>query len=161
MEKKSSNSAKYTFGGNLAFMLRKAWQLDKSLMMVTVLQMPVLVLLPLCTTYLSSYMVKWVSGSLPAGQLAMNILGLSAVLLILHLANKVMDAKVNWDSMLNRIQYLMICSDKAMDMDYENLENPEGQTKMQKALNAVYNSNAGAQQLFRQLVDMVYFSMEL
>lgn len=58
MKKKSSDSVKYTFGGNLAFMLRKAWQLDKSLMMVTVLQMPVLVLLPLCTTYLSSYMVK-------------------------------------------------------------------------------------------------------
>ncbi|HBA50228.1 MAG TPA: hypothetical protein DCZ91_21030 [Lachnospiraceae bacterium] len=155
MEKKFSNSAKYTFGGNLAFMLRKAWQLDKSLMLVTVLQMPVLVLLPLCTTYLSSYMVKWVSGNLSPGQLAMNILGLSAALLILHLANKVMDAKVNWGSMLNRMQYIMICSDKAMDMDYENLENPEGQTKMQKALNAVYSSNAGAQQLFRQMVDMV------
>ena len=38
-------------------MLRKAWQLDKWLMTVTALQMPVLVLLPLCTTYLSSNMV--------------------------------------------------------------------------------------------------------
>ncbi len=161
MEKKSSNSVKYTFGGNLAFMLRKAWQLDKSLMMVTVLQMPVLVLLPLCTTYLSSYMVKWVSGKLSPGQLAVNILGLSAALLILHLADKVMDAKVNWGSMLNRMQYIMICSDKAMDMDYENLENPEGQTKMQKALNAVYNSNGGTQQLFRQMVNMASSLMGL
>ena len=155
MKKKSSDSVKYTFGGNLAFMLRKAWQLDKSLMMVTVLQMPVLVLLPLCTTYLSSYMVKWVSGDISPGQLAAYILGLSAALLILHLANRVMDAKVNWGSMLNRIQYIVICGDKAMDMDYENLENQEGQTKMQKALNAVYNSNGGTQQLFRQLVNMV------
>lgn len=160
MKKRSPDSEKntlekYTLGGNLAFMLRKAWQLDKSLMTVTVLQMPVLVLLPLCTTYLSSYMVKWVSGDISPGRLTANILGLSAVLLILHLANKVMDAKVNWGSMLNRMQYIMICSDKAMDMDYENLENPEGQTKMQKALNAVYSSNAGAQQLFRQLVNMV------
>lgn len=155
MKKKSSDSVKYTFGGNLAFMLRKAWQLDKSLMMVTVLQMPVLVLLPLCTTYLSSYMVKWVSGDISPGQLAAYILGLSAALLILHLANRVMDAKVNWGSMLNRIQYIVICGDKAMDMDYENLENQEGQTKMQKALNAVYNSNGGTQQLFRQLVNTV------
>lgn len=160
MKKRSPDSEKntlekYTLGGSLAFMLRKAWQLDKSLMTVTVLQMPVLVLLPLCTTYRSSYMVKWVSGDISPGRLTANILGLSAVLLILHLANKVMDAKVNWGSMLNRMQYIMICSDKAMDMDYENLENPEGQTKMQKALNAVYSSNAGAQQLFRQLVNMV------
>ena len=136
-------------------MLRKAWQLDKWLMTVTALQMPVLVLLPLCTTYLSSNMVRWVSSDISPGRLAANILAASAVLLVLHLANKVMDAKVNWGSMLNRIQYITICGEKAMDMDYENLESPDGQTKMEKAVGCLYNSDVGTQQLFRQLVNMV------
>ena len=73
-------------------MLRKAWQLDKWLMTVTALQMPVLVLLPLCTTYLSSNMVRWVNSDISPGRLAANILAASAVLLVLHLANKVMVA---------------------------------------------------------------------
>jgi ABC-type multidrug transport system fused ATPase/permease subunit len=41
-----------------------------------------------------------------------------------------------------------------MDMDYENIENPDGQTKMQKGLNTVYGTNGGTQQIFSQLINI-------
>lgn len=154
MKPKSEKATTHSMSGNLAFALGKAWQMDKFLMTVTVLQMPVLVLLPLCTTFLSSYMVKWIGEGVSAEALTADILGLSAALLALHLMNQVMNAKINWGAMLNRMQYLTLCSEKAMDMDYENLENPQGQTKMQKALNMIYYSGSGTQQLLAQLVGM-------
>lgn len=151
---KDSLDLSHSMCGNLAFALRKAWQMDRILMTVTVLQMPVLVLLPLCTTYLSSYMVKWIGEGVSAETLTADILGLSAALLSLHLVNRVLEAKINWGAMLNRMQYLTLCSGKAMDMDYGNLESPKGQTKMQKALNVLYSSGSGTQQLLARLVGM-------
>ncbi len=144
----------HSMSGNLAFALRKAWQMDKVLMLATVLQMPVLVLLPLCTTYLSSYMVKWIGEGASAVTLTANILWLSAALLALHLASQILNARIGWGAMLNRMQYLTLCSVKAMDMDYGNLENPQGQTRMQKALNVFYESGNVTQQLLSQVVGM-------
>ena len=154
MKVKSQTPKVHSMAGNLVFALRKAWQMDKTLMLVTMLQMPVLVLLPLCTTYLSSYMVKWIGEDASAVTLTANILWLSAALLVLHLVNQILNAGIGWGAMLNRIQYLALCSEKAMDMDYGNLENPQGQTKMQKALNVLYASGSGTQQLLSQVVGM-------
>lgn len=47
---------KYSLRGNISFILQKAWQMDKLLLAVAVLQIPVMVLLPLCTVYLSSFL---------------------------------------------------------------------------------------------------------
>lgn len=152
MKKKMQYAGDIGTSGNLAFMMKKAWQLDKSIVAAAALQMPVLVLLPLCTTLLSSKMVEWISKGISLELLAANVLCLSAALLALHLADKVLGAKTGWGAMLNRIQYINMCCDKAVDMDYCNLENPSVQTKMQKALDGVFGSDA--QQIFRMLVDM-------
>ena len=146
---------KYTVRGNVGFLLRKAWQIDKGLLAVTALQMPVTVLLPLCATYLSSHVVKWISQGTGSLRLAENILWLSGALLVLNLINKLAAAKIQWGSFVNRFRYIMLCSDKAVDMDYENLEDPDGQTKMQKAFDSICNNNSGTQQIFAQLVGMV------
>lgn len=146
---------KYTLLGNMKFIFQKAWQMDKLLLVVTVLQMPVLVFLPICTNYLYSYLVKWISDGVLPMQLVGNILCLSIVLLFLNLLNRVAEAKIQWGSFGNRFRYLMLCGDKAMDMDYENLENTDGQLKMQKAFQSLYSFDGGTQQVFTQLVSLM------
>lgn len=39
-----------------------------------------------------------------------------------------------------------------MEADYQNVDNPSGQLLAQKAKNAVYSGDSGAEQMFEQLV---------
>ena len=43
----------YSLWNNIGFILRNSWKIDKTLLLVTVSQAPIIVLLPLLTTVLS------------------------------------------------------------------------------------------------------------
>lgn len=42
-----------------------------------------------------------------------------------------------------------------MDTDYENIESPAGQEKMERAFNSVWNNSSETQQIFSQFVSIV------
>jgi ATP-binding cassette, subfamily B, bacterial len=157
VEKKKKEKVKplYSLPSNIIFLLKKAWQMDKTLLFATITRMPIIVLLPLLATYLSKYVVELVSDRSSAITLISYILGFSAAILLLHLLNNFVSTKIEWRSFGNRFSYINLCSQKIMDTDFENIENPDGQTKMQKANNTLYNDNGGTQQIFTQLVNIV------
>ncbi len=156
---KSNNEAKekppYSMGENIIYLLKIAWQLDKALLFSTIARIPVIVLLPLSATYLSKYVVQLISEGASAEKLIINVLALSALILGLNLADNFIQENIRYRSYGNRFKYINLVNEKIMDMDYSNLENPDGQTKMQKAFNAIANDYVGTQQIFSQLVDMV------
>lgn len=154
MRKKGIDKPLYSLPDNLIFALKKAWQIDRPLLFFTILQMPVVVLLPLLAAYLSKYVVELVSNHSSAGTLIAFIVSLSAAILLLNLLQNVTKAKIEWRSFGNRFSYLNLCSWKLMDADFENVEHPDGQTKMQKAMNMVVNLNGGTQQIFSQIVNI-------
>lgn len=145
----------YSTPANILFIMKKAWQMDKTLLFSTVARMPIIVLLPLMGTYLSKFVVELITEGASAGKLILYILVLSAGLLLLNLLDVYMRTKIKWRSFRNRIKYMDLCSQKIIDMDYANFEDPDGQTKMEKAFNSIGNDKAGTQQLFSQLVDIV------
>ncbi|PWM24144.1 MAG: hypothetical protein DBX40_07005 [Clostridiales bacterium] len=150
--KKEKVSPRYSIWSNLGFIIRQAWKIDKGIMIVTFLQAPILVLLPLLGSYLSASVVQLVSEGAEPFSLIRVILLFSLGLLILHVMQNYMSSKIEWASFKNRFAYIDICSQKVMDMDYENIEAPAGQTKMQKAFNCLYNNNSGTQKIFSQIV---------
>lgn len=150
--KKEKLSPRYSIWSNLGFIIRQAWRIDKGIMIVTFLQAPVLVVLPLLGSYLSASVVQLVSEGSETLQFIETILLFSLGLLVLHVMQNYMSSKIEWASFKNRFSYINICSQKVMDMDYENIEAPAGQTKMQKAFNCLYNNNSGTQKIFSQLV---------
>ena len=139
----------------MCFITQKAWEIDKALLFFTLLQTPVIVLLPLLATYLSKAVVQLVTQNAAPFTLIESILILSLGILLLHLLQNYTRAKIEWRSFQNRFIYIDICCHKIMGMDYENIESPSGQTKMQKAFNSLYNNNSGAQQIFSQLVSVI------
>ncbi len=144
----------YSLWNNIGFILRNSWKIDKTLLLVTVSQAPIIVLLPLLTTVLSKTVVELVTQKAEAATLIGALLLLSLAILLLHVLQNYTSAKIEWRSYQNRFAYIQICCRKIMDMDYENIESPTGQTKMQKAFNSLYNNNSGTQQFFSQLVNM-------
>lgn len=152
---KEKISPRYSMWNNIGFIIRQAWRIDNRLVILTFLQSPVLVLLPLLGSYLSASVVHLVAEDGVPFQLIETILLLSFGMLILRVMQDYMNSKIEWAAFKNRFSYISICSRKVMDMDYENIEAPAGQTRMQKAFNCLYNNNSGTQKIFSQLVNLL------
>lgn len=148
------NHALYSMKSNLIFLLKNSWKIDKVLVLVTLAQIPVLVLMPLLGAYLSKYVVELVVQNVSVHILITYIVSLSAAVLVLHLLNRYFSAKIQWRSYGNRFQYLEIYNQKIMDMDYELLEHPDGQNKSEKALRSLFNERGGTQQVFSDVVSI-------
>jgi ATP-binding cassette, subfamily B, bacterial len=154
MTKKEKSKPLYSLPDNIIFLLKKAWQIDKTLFLATITRIPIVVLLPLFTTYLSKYVVELVSDHSSDETLIVYVVCISAAILSLQLLNNFVSTKIDWRSFGNRFVYLNLCSEKIMDTDFDNIENPDVQTKMQKAFNTLNNNNGGTQQIFNQLVNI-------
>lgn len=152
--KNKKSKGLYSLPNNILFLIKKSWQIDKTLLFVTLTQIPVIVLLPLIATYLSKYVVELVTQNASANTLITYVLTISFAMLVLYLINNYVSAKIQWRSFGNRFKYIEIYNQKVVSMDYELLENPIGQDKSQKALNTLYSNNGGTQQIFSQLISI-------
>ena len=142
----------YSIPDNILFAIQNVWRTDKSLLIYTFSRIPIIVLLPLITSFLSKQAVALVSNETSPSNLIISILVIVITQHILQFFDNLFSAKIEWRSFGNRFQYINLCNKKIMDMDYENIETPEGQQQMQKALNTVTSNHAGTQQIFLQIV---------
>lgn len=153
-EKKEKVKPLYSLPSNILFLFKKAWQMDKSLFFATIVRIPIFVLLPLLATYLSKYTVELVTNGALVEKLILYIVSISTYILSLHLLNNFVNTKIQWRAFGNRFVYISLLCEKIMDADYDNIENPDGQIKMQKAFNGLNNNNGGTQQIFNQFINI-------
>jgi len=154
MFKKDKKKPQYPLLGNLVFMLQRSWQIDKRLLLATLMRIPIVTVLPLLGAFLTSFVVALVSSRSSVQTLLLYILSISASLLLLHMLNSYVSTIIEYRAYKNRFLYINMASDKAMDTDYENIEHPDGQTKMQKALGTLSSDGSGMQQIFDLLVQL-------
>lgn len=145
---------KYNLLNNMLFFLRKSWQIDKRVLMTTICQIPIIVLMPLFATYLSKHVVAIVTENVSIKSYVIHVVLLSTAMLILYLMNNYTSIKIHWDSFGNRFKFMDIYNKKAMTMDFNLLETPNGQDQSQKAINAILGDAAGTQQMFSQIISI-------
>lgn len=138
----------------MLFFLRKSWQIDKRVLMTTICQIPIIVLMPLFATYLSKHVVAIVTENVSIKSYVIHVVLLSTAMLILYLMNNYTSIKIHWDSFGNRFKFMDIYNKKAMTMDFNLLETPNGQDQSQKAINAILGDAAGTQQMFSQIISI-------
>lgn len=163
-EKKTKNKPPYSSLNNLKFMLKKTWRWNKSLIFLGIIRIPILVVLPLIGIYLSKFIVSFVISNADPVQMISYIFIFSIILLILNIIDKYSFYKLQWGGNMMRYQYLNLCSEKIMDTDFENIENPDGQLILQKAVK-LFNSfrpmdslgarEVGAEQIVTGLVSLL------
>ena len=152
---KNKKESSYSIVGNIAFIMKKAWSLDKLLLFSTFIKMPTVVLIPLLATYTSGQVVSLITDGVGAARYTVQVVLLSSLLLVLQLMQKFVESKLDWRAFGNRFEYINLCCGKTMDTDYENIESPAGQEKMERAFNSVWNNSSGTQQIFSQFVSIV------
>ena len=145
---------KHTVMGNIWFLIKQSYALDRSMLLSAVARVPIRILIPLLGSYLTKYMTSLVPGQTREAALLWYILSYSGALLLLNLADNYVAARLKYDAMFVRLGHLGRIADKDMDADFQNVENPEGQLLAQKAKEAVWSDRSGVEQLFGQMVDI-------
>lgn len=144
----------HTTVNNLLFLITKSFAFNKGLFAAIIVRIPINILIPLLTAYLTKYMTSITAGQTESGSLLIYILSYCGMIFALAIVNNYAVAMIKYDTMFVRLRYLGCISEKNMEADYQNVENPSGQLLAQKAKNAVYSSNSGTEQMFDQLVNI-------
>lgn len=145
---------KHTVMGNIWFLIKQSYALDRSMLLSAAARVPIRILIPLLGSYLTKYMTSLVPGQTREAALLWYILSYSGALLLLNLADNYVAARLKYDAMFVRLGHLGRIADKDMDADFQNVEDPEGQLLAQKAKEAVWSDRSGVEQLFGQMVDI-------
>lgn len=92
---KNKKESSYSIVGNIAFIMKKAWSLDKLLLFSTFIKMPTVVLIPLLATYTSGQVVSLITDGVGAARFTVQVVLLSALLLVLQLMQKFVESKLD------------------------------------------------------------------
>lgn len=139
----------------MCFIILNIWRWDNKLLWLCSLQIPALVLLPLTAIYLPKLIIDEITAKASPEQLVYVIGGFTLIIIFLNVLSSYTKAKITWRATSNRIKYLDIVNEKTIDTDYENIENPEGLTKQQKAFNNVNNNQSGSEAIINSLVQII------
>lgn len=131
----------YPFLSNLKFLFSEMWKQEKRITVFLFLRAPVMVLLSFLGVYLSKEVVRVVTEGCTPEQLLLTVGSISLGLIACGVCNCYLSAALYQFSMANDLHWQVLLLDKTVSMDYENLENPKGLTKLDKAM-----SNCGDDQ---------------
>ncbi len=143
----NSKKSPYPFLSNLKIAFAEMWKQQKKMTLFLFLRAPVLVLLSFLGVYLSKEVVRVVTEGCTPEQLLLTIGTISLGLIVCGVCNQYLSAALTQFAMANDLHWEIVLLDKTVTMDYENLENPEGLTKLSKALN-----NTGSDQSISRIV---------
>ena len=151
----------YTVWENMRFIIGNLWIWDKQLLLLCNLRIPALVLLPLSAIYLPKLVIDELTAKASPERLIAVVGVFTLIIVILNVLDRYMDANIKWRTTSYRFKYIDMVNKKTMDTDYENIDNPEGQTKLQKALNIlIYNTNnSGAEVIINSLMQIIANSL--
>ncbi|HWR23154.1 MAG TPA: ABC transporter ATP-binding protein, partial [Feifaniaceae bacterium] len=119
---------------NIGFMLKKIALWDKAMYLWGALEVPALVLLPLLSVYMSKLVVETVTSSGSPLDFLLIVLAFSAAILLCNIVINTCGNMLYNKSTLIRFRYINLCSEKNMETDFGNVESPDGQSKMKRAV---------------------------
>jgi len=154
-KKTKMKNPSYTVLENMNFIIRNIWRWDKQLLLLCAFRIPALVLLPLSAIYLPKLVIDKLTAKANPEELIVVIGGFTLIILIVNVLERYFEAKIRWRATSYRFKYINMLNIKVMDTDFENIDNPEGQIKLQKASNNVNTNSAGTEAIIKSLVQIL------
>ena len=99
MKKNTDAVPPYSLVNNILYIIKKTWKLDKRLLLGSVIKIPVTVLIPLATTYLSGAVVRLITENESAEKMLLTVVSFSALLLFLNTTNIYSGIKLSFRSL--------------------------------------------------------------
>ncbi len=138
---------------NMFYLIKNIWKRDKWLFFIMGIQIPATVLVPLLGIYLPKVIVDDVVSKVTIGGFLIDvlpiILGIIVATFIINASNQILEGRGS----MFRIGFMNQIGIKSIDTDYENIDGPQGQTKIQKALISIQQNSSPAQAVVRLSVE--------
>lgn len=142
---------KYSFFGNLRFMMKKAWKNSRMAVLLTAFSVPFSIALPFLLTLLSSKTVEYATEGVAETKLLLLISVLMLAITVATLLLRVINSFLPKYSLINRTKLGLEIKESVARTDYVNLENSDYNAMRNQAQQAV-GSNAGiAESIFGKM----------
>ena len=139
------DKSKYSAFQNMFYLIKNIWKEDKWLFFIMAIQIPATVIIPLLGIYLPKVIVDDVVSKLPTNEFLIDIipiiLGIVLATFLVRGTKEILDGRGS----LFRVGYINRIGMKSIDTDFENIDGPKGQTKIQRATMAVNSDYSPAQ----------------
>lgn len=156
-EKAISNENKeYKSFENMFYLIKGIWKKDKWLFFIIAIQIPATVIIPLLGIYLPKVIIDSVMNSEDITNILFKvlpiILGIVLSTFIISASKQILDGRGS----MYRLGYINDIGIKSIDTDFENIDGPEGQTKIQRAIIAIQSDHSPAQAIVH--LSVAFFS---
>lgn len=124
----------YSFFSNMKYLFTNMWKTQKRMTFFLLLRAPLLVVIPFLEICLSREVINAVTAERSATSILLTIGVISFGLILCGICEKYLSAALHKFVMMTDLYWQFLIFDKTVSMDYENIENPDGLTKMSKAM---------------------------
>ena len=128
------------------------WKWYKPLVFLGVAQSPLKVALQLSGLYIVRLVISLIENDSDAMTFICQIALFSAGILLLNIASNIIAEKIRVRQYFIRCNYIHLINHKIMDADYENIEDPDGMNKMQKATQTIYGDKSATQEIINIMI---------
>lgn len=152
MEKKKTP---YSFGSNMKYLFSSMWKIEKKAPVCIFLRAPFIVVVPFLGIYLSQEVVAAVTQGKKVEEVLFIIAAVSGALILCRVCEKFLSSKIEAFLMATDMYWQGALFDKTITMDYENMENPEGLTKLSKAMGNCGTENSVSRIVAKEFSDFL------
>ena len=143
----------YSTRQNVVFTISNMWKWDKLLVFISIAQAPLNVVLQLSGLYIVRLVISLIENDSDVITFGFQIIIFSVAVLSINIINNIVAAKIQWRQFKIRFKYMNLVNFKNMDTDYENIENPDGMNKMEKAFQTVNSNNSATQNIINIMIN--------
>ncbi len=157
-QKSKRTQPSYSMWQNINYVLKNLWIFERKLFLMATARVPLLVVLPLLAILMPKLVLDCLTAKVGPGRLV-EVVGLVSLgMIVCSFLNQYFNGRISIEVVSNRAHYVSLISQKTLNTDYENLENPEGQKKQQKAFEATSDANKGTEAV---LIPLILFAADI
>ena len=148
-----NNTKEYKSFENMFYLIKGIWKKDKWLFFIMGIQIPATVIIPLLGIYLPKIIIDSVINRAEISYILLKvfpiILGIVVSTFIISASKQILQGRGS----MYRVGYINDIGMKSIDTDFENIDGPEGKTKIVRAIMAVSSDGSPAQAIILLSVD--------
>jgi ABC-type multidrug transport system fused ATPase/permease subunit len=152
-KKKIKEKPPYTTWQNIRFTISNMWKWDKLLVILCIAQAPLKVVMDLSGLFIVRLVLALIENGSGAEMFIVQIFIFCAAVFLIKGISNITSTKIQYRQFRIRWHYMNTLNYKTMDADYENVENPDGMNKMNKAFQAITGNSSATQNMINILVD--------
>lgn len=149
---------------NMVYLIKNMWKWDKILFLLCLLQIPLKVMVPFLGIYIPKILIDSASQKVSVEQLFLNLGVPILSIIVLNVLLNFSSSITNNRKISYRMGYVQFITDKVMDTDFENIDGPSGQEKMEKGVMALNNNSSATEasikygvELFSNIVGFILY----